>query len=55
MVYLCQQEGRRFYLGPEGNRYIDVMVPGSFECFNYVSEVSSKCFKNEDERGGIRG
>lgn len=44
-----QMDPGRFYLGP------DVMVPGSSECFSFLSETGSKDFKSDDERGGIGG
>lgn len=31
------------------------MVPGSSECFSFLSETGSKDFKSDDERGGIGG
>lgn len=31
------------------------MVPGSSECFSFLSETVSKDFKSDNERGGIGG
>lgn len=46
--FYASRKEARLYLCPDGYRYIHVMVLGSFEFFNYLSEVSSQGFKSRE-------